>query len=92
MCGAQGQPRTQPGPGSHVPRVARSFTANDKAGQVAVFLPTPSVGARPAPRGPPPGDPILDVIEETLRHQRVLVQVDEMWRLGRQEATVLAAC
>lgn len=40
-------------PGEPRARVARSFTANDKAGQVAVFLPTPSVGGPPCTPGTP---------------------------------------
>lgn len=55
---------------------------------------------RPAPDAPP-GEPILDVVQEALRHQRVLVQVDKMWRLGRiqgvtspagSRSPALAAC
>lgn len=43
---------------------------------------------RPAPDASP-GEPILDVVQEALRHQRVLVQVDKMRRLGRMGGSPL---
>lgn len=33
---------------------------------------------------PSPCYPILDVVEKTLGHERILVQVDQMWCLERQ--------
>lgn len=43
-------------------------------------------GGIPGPTTPTPatspGEPILDVVQEALRHQWVLVQVDKMRRLG----------
>lgn len=65
--------------GATLPRGAHSITTSAPPGSAPL----------PVPRRPPPGDPILDIVEQALGHEGVLVQVDQMWRLGRQGVTSL---
>lgn len=74
---AHGRHRTRPnaaGPG----RAAWPGGRQRGPGEHGQAAPQPH---RPTPDAPP-GEPILDVVQEALRHQRVLVQVDKMRRLG----------
>lgn len=66
--------------GATLPRGAHSTPASRCPGSA-----TPQWGSPvlPSPRRPPPGDPILDVVEKALGHERVLIEVDEMRRLRR---------